>query len=173
LRWVLHDWDRLEIEGQWAKRRGISLLLYCLVRKLKLLRKIKYLNENAERIEAEKISYMETLIKLNRICGVDPVFGIRDVINKKYGDEIYKLKLRYEIDVRRHIHIGKNNDPNRIRMWIPPLYGQTRESWHFDTKFARGEKVFLGPDEMPIFHIDRPYHLALYIDYLFEMIEVE
>lgn len=164
---VLHDWDRLEIKGGWARRRGISLLLYCLVRKFNFLRKIKYLHENAERIEAEKIAYMETLIKLNKISGVDPIFGIRDIVRAKYGAEIDRLILDHDIDVRRHIHIGENSDPNRIRVWVPPLYGQTRVSWHFDTKFARGEKVVLGPEELPIFHVDRPFHLALYIDYLF------
>jgi len=168
---ILHDWDRLEIEGGYALRRGISLLLYCLSRKFSVLKRINYIRLNSEKIETEKISYMETLIKLNTLCGVQQIYGIRDIIKMKYGEAINALTLKYAIDVRRHIHIGENSDPKRIRMWIPSLYGQTRNSWHFDTKYAKGELVKLGPNERAIFHIDRPHFLALYIDYLFEMIE--
>ena len=165
---VLHDWDRLEIEGRWARSRGISLLLYCLSRKFNFLNRVKYVRENAAKIEGEKLAYMATLIKLNKICGVRQIFGIRDIVKNKYREEINALNLKYGLDIRRHIHIGENSDPSRIRIWVPPLYGQTRESWHFDTKFARDETVVLGFNELPIFHLDRPYHLSLYIDYLFE-----
>ena len=165
---VLHDWDRLELSGRWALRRGVSLLLYALARKFNFLNRIKYFRKNIKAIEAEKLAYMKTLIKLNTICGVRQIYGIRDIIKEEYGDEINALNLKYGLDIRRHIHIGENSDPNRIRMWIPPLYGQTRESWHFDTKFARGEKVVLKPEERPIFHVDHPYYLASYIDYLFK-----
>ena len=167
---VLHDWDRLEMDRGWARRRGISLLLYYLSRKFSFLNRIKYVRGNAAKIKGEKLAYMATLIKLNKMCGVHQIFGIRDLIRKEYDEEINALALKYGVDIRRHIHIGENSDPNRIRMWIPPLYFQTRESWHFDTKFARGEKVVLKPDELPIFHLDHPYHLDLYIDYLFKEI---
>lgn len=170
---VLHDWDRTIIEGGWAKRRSFSLFLYCLVRKFNILRHIKYFRENAEKIEAEQLAYMETLIKLNRICQVDMIFGIRDVVHEKYAWELDKLILAYDLDVRRHIHKGENDDPNRVRSWIPPLPKQTKNSWHFDTKFAKGERVKLKKDERPIFHIDRPFHLALYIDFLYEVIDTE
>lgn len=126
------------------------------------------MRDNAAKIEGEKLAYMLTLIKLNTLCGVHQIYGIRRLIRNKYSEEINALASKYGVDVRRHIHIGENSDSNRIRMWIPPLYFQTRESWHFDTKFARGEKIVLKPNEMPIFHVDRPFHLALYIDYLFE-----
>ncbi|MBA7491581.1 hypothetical protein ES702_02129 [subsurface metagenome] len=165
---VLHDWDRLEVSGRWARSRGISLLLYALGRKFNFLKRIKFIRENTKAVETEKLAYMETVIKLNTICGVQQIYGIRDLIREKYDKEINALTSKYGIDVRRHIHIGKNSDPKRIRIWIPSLYGQTRESWHFDTKYARGEKVVLGFNERPIFHLDYPYRLALYIDYIFE-----
>ena len=127
------------------------------------------MRENAAKIEREKLAYMLTLIKLNKLCGVDQIFGIRDIIGDKYGEEINALYLAYDdLDVRQHIHIGEAPDPNRIRLWWPPLLCQSPESWHFDTKYSKGEKVVLGYNERPIFHVDRPYHLALYIDYLFE-----
>lgn len=166
---VLHDWDRLEVSGAWARSRGISLLLYALGRKFSFLNRIKYMRENTAKIEGEKLAYMETLIKLNSICGVQPVYGIRDLIREEYDEEINALTSNYGVDVRRHIHIGKNSDPDRVRLWWPPLLCQTPETWHFDTKYARGEKVVLGFNERPIFHVDHPFHLALYIDYIFEM----
>ncbi len=168
---VLHDWDRLELEGGWAKRRSISLFLYCLVRKFNFLKYIKYFRENAEQIEAEQLAYMETLIKLNRLCKVNMIFGIRDEVHDTHAEGIDKLTLKHKLDVRRHIHIGENDDPYRVRSWIPPLPEQTINSWHFDTKYAVGKKEKLKKNERPIFHVDRPFHLALYIDYLYEVIE--
>jgi len=38
----------------------------------------------------------------------------------------------------------------------------------FDDK---GEEPHLAPDELPVFHVDRPYHLPHYISYLFEVKE--
>ena len=128
------------------------------------------MRENAAKIEREKLAYMLTLIKLNKLCGVNQIFGIRDIVKNRYDDEINLLASKYGVDVRRHIHIGENSDPNRVRIWWPPLLCQTPKSWHFDTKYARGEKVVLGYNERPIFHVDRPFHFALYIDYLFEEI---
>ena len=165
---VLHDWDRLEVSGAWARSRGISLLLYALGRKFSFLNRIKYMRENTAKIEGEKLAYMRTLIKLNKLCGADMIFGIRDIVKNRYGEEINALRFYYGLDVRRHIHIGENDDPYRIRSWIPPLPKQTNNSWHFDTKFEWGKKVSLKPGELAIFHVDRPFHLALYIDYLFE-----
>ena len=165
---VLHDWDRLEVSGRWARNRGLSLLLYALGRKFTFLNRIKYMRENSAKIEGEKLAYMRTLIKLNKLCGIDQIFGIRDIVKNRYAEEINALRFYYSLDVRRHIHIGENDDPYRIRSWIPPLPKQTYNSWHFDTKFARGKKVALKSGELAIFHVDYPFHLALYIDYLFE-----
>ena len=128
------------------------------------------MRENAAKIEGEKLAYMRTLIKLNKLCGVDQIFGIRDIVDDRHKQEINALSFYYAIDVRRHIHIGENSDPDRIRTWWPPLLCQTPKTWHFDTKYSKGEKVVLGYNERPIFHVDRPFHLALYIDYLFEEI---
>lgn len=163
---VLHDWDSLWISGRWALKRGISLFCYVLSKKLPLLLKIKYFHENTEKIQAEQLIYMETLIKLNKLSGVSPIFGIRDVIREKYGEEIDELALKYGVDIRRHIHIGELSDPNRTRLWEPPL-NQSKETWHFDTKWAKGEKVILKPNECAVFHIDYPHYLSFYIDYLF------
>lgn len=164
---VLHDWDRIWIDGGWALKRSVSLFCYLLSKKIPVLRRIKYFRENTERVQDEQLAYMETLIKLSQLAGVSPIFGIRDVIREKYGDEIDGLASKYGVDVRRHIHVGELPDPDRIRLWEPPL-AQSRESWSFDTKYARGEKVILKPGELPIFHVDRPYHLAHYIDFLHE-----
>lgn len=167
---VLHDWDRLEVYGTWAVDRGLSLLLYGLARKFKALNKIRFIRENTLRIQGEKLAYMETLIKLNQICGVDQVFGIRDIVRAEYEKEIEDLISKYDLDVRRHIHIGEEPEPNRKRVWDPPLKDQTMQSWRFDADYEAGNNAKLGPNERPIFHVDRPFHLALYIKYLFEIL---
>ena len=164
---VLHDWDRLWIDGGWARGRGISLLCYYLSRKFKFLSWIKYFRENAELLEAEKLAYMVTLIKLNKLSGVTTIFGIRDIIRTRHGKGIDELAIKYELDIRRHIHIGEPPDPDRERLWDPPL-PQPRTIWHFDTRWIKGDNLVLGPGELPVWHVDFPYNLNHYIDYLYE-----
>ena len=166
---VLHDWDRLVIEGGWVKRRFMSLFLYGLCRKFKFLRKIKYLKKNAEKVEAEQLSYMVTLIKLNRLCGVTPIFGIRDEIRERHDKEINALAEKYGLDVRRHIHEGNEPEPDRKRLWVPPLT-QSMDTWNFDTEWIKGNRIPLKANELPIFHVDRPHYLKHYIAYLYEIL---
>ena len=169
---VLHDWDRVKRSGSWALRRGISLVAYSIARRLPFLNGCHAIMMNTLKIDKEQIEYMETLIKLDMIAGVIPIFGIRDEVRARHGERIDELKEIYGVDIRRHIHIGKNKDPNRKRLWEPPLNNQTPTSWHFDVHYMRGEKDELQPGELPIFHIDRPNLISFYIDYLFgEMIK--
>lgn len=167
---VLHDWDRLWVDGGWARKRGLSLLFYYLSRKFPVLLKIKHFRENSEVIESEQMNYMETLVKLDKLSGVTPIFGIRDIIRIKYGNGIDELAIKYDLDVRRHIHRGEPPDPARERLWDPPL-SQTRATWHFDTKWIRGDNLVLKPGELPVWHVDMPHNLAHYIDYLYKECE--
>lgn len=165
---VLHDWDQVGRSKSWTLRRGISLIVYSLSIRIPFLNIFHAVLKNKLEIEKEKIEYMETLIKLDKIAGIIPVFGIRDIVRDRYGDRIDELQKRYNVDIRRHIHIGANSDPNRERAWEPRLESQTPNSWHFDLEYMRGIKPDLQLGEMPIFHIDRPNLLWVYIDYLFE-----
>jgi len=164
---VLHDWDHTFLPRSWALRRGISLVVYSLSIRIPFLNIFHAVLKNKLKIEKEKLEYMETLIKLDRIAGITPVFGIRDSVRERYGDRINKLQTRYNVDIRRHIHIGENSDPERERIWDPPLT-QSRETWSFDRLFLQGKKVILKPGELPIFHVDQPRLIHVYIDYLFE-----
>jgi len=169
---VLHDWDEVPTRVDWARRRGLSLLLYSLANKFPFLKNISVIANNTRSIESEKLRYMETLIRIGQLAGVVPVFGIRDCVTLRYGKEIDVLRRMYDVDVRRHIHIGDPPDPARTRHWEPPL-NQTRNSWGFDTAFIKGNKVELAPGELPTFHVDYPYQLHHYVDYLFEELERE
>lgn len=164
---VLHDWDEIPPRVDWARRRGISLLLYSLANKFPMLKRIKRVAENTRKIEDEKLAYMETLIRLDHIAGITPIFGIRSNVMKRYGREIGTLKEVYGIDVRAHLHIRERPDPDRKRIWIPPLC-QSQSSWSFDYNFVRGIRVKLADGELPIFHVDHPEYLAGYVDYIFE-----
>lgn len=164
---VLHDWDHTFLPRSWALRRGISLVVYSMTLRFPILNRFPAIRRNTLKIENEKIDYMETLIRLDRIAGITPVFGIRDSVRERYGDRINKLQTRYNVDIRRHIHIGENSDPKRERMWEPPLT-QSRETWAFDSLFLQGKKVILKPGELPVFHIDQPRLIKVYIDYLFD-----
>ena len=143
---------------------------YILARKIPLLNRISVFRENNKRLEDEKLEYMETLIKLDKLAGVISVFGIRDIIRERYGKGIDELAAKYDVDVRRHIHIGTAPDPDRQRVWDPPLI-QSFDTWHFDRKWVKGIKTVLKPGELANFHIERPNELKNYIDYLYEMIK--
>lgn len=166
---ILHDWDRTLIEGRWARNRSFSLFLYCLSRKFPFINRIKYFDDNARKVEAAQLAYMETLIQLAKISGVTPIFGIRDVIRERYGKEIDALAIKYDVEIRRHIHIGEIPDPDRKRLWEPPLT-QSKDTWGFGVKYARGERVVLKEGELAIWHVDRPQFLPIYISYLYEEI---
>lgn len=169
---VLHDWDEIPPRVDWARRRGISLLLYSLANKFPILKKIKRVADNTRKMEDEKLGYMETLIRLDHIAGIVPVFGIREKVTARYGKEINVLKRIYDVDVRKHLHIGEPPDPDRVRLWDPPL-NQTRRSWGFDSDFILGKRVKLAPGELPTFHVDYPYHLAHYVDFIYEELSRE
>lgn len=169
---VLHDWDEVRPRVDWARRRGGQLLLYSLANKFPVLKKIKSVADNTRSLEDEKMAYMKTLIRLDKIAGVIPIFGIRDEVDARYGEEIDAVRRTYGVDVRRHIHVGEPPDPNRTRRWEPPL-NQTQDSWHFDTDFIRGKRVELAPGELPTFHVDYPYHLAHYVDFIYEELNRE
>lgn len=170
---ILHDWDRTWIEGGWAIKRSISLFCYMLSRKFPILNRVKYFRINFEGVCVEQLAYMETLIKLDKLCGVTSIFGIRDVIRESYGKKIDELTLLYGVDVRRHIHIGEPPDPNRVRIWEPYLY-QPMENWSFDNRWIgarkKGKKITVNSNMLAGFHVDYPQHLSYYIDYLFEVL---
>jgi len=165
---VLHDWDRPYISRGWARLRGTSLLLYALSQKAPILYKIPFFRKNCRKVEEGQIGFMETLVKLDYIAGIKPIFGIRDEVRERYSERITLLEKTFNLDVRRHIHIGVEPDPTRQRLWDPPL-NQPMHTWDFDTRWINGEKVELNPGELPIWHIDNPHHLAHYIDYLYEV----
>lgn len=165
---VLHDWDAIGRSKSWTIRRGISLVVYSIAQRLPFLNGYHAVMMNTLKIDKEKIQYMETLIKLDMIAGVKPIFGIRDKIRERHGERIDELQEIYGVEVRRHIHIGDNKDPERKRLWEPPLEKQTPNSWHYELEYMRGEEKELQLGELPIFHIDRPNLISVYIDYIFE-----
>ena len=164
---VLHDWDEISIRVDWSRHRGISLLLYCLANKFPFLKGYLFIMKNTLKIEKEKMQYMETLIKLDKIAGITPIFGIRDEVRERHSERINELEKIYNVDIRRHIHIGEPPDPNRKRLWEPPLK-QTSKSMHFDSDFKNGKLTDLDPGELPVFHVDCPYDLKHYVDFIYE-----
>ena len=165
---VLHDWDRPYISRGWARLRGTSLLLYALSQKVPIFYRIPFFRQNRRKVEEAQIEFMETLIKLDHILGIEPIFGIRDGVRERYPERIAKLEKDHDLDIRRHTHIGVEPDPHRKRLWDPPL-NQPRHTWDFDTKWINGEKVELNPGELPIWHVDNPHHLTHYINFLYEV----
>jgi hypothetical protein len=98
------------------------------------------------------------------LIGVTPIFGIRDTVLAKYPD------LKTYPNLRVHTHIGKAPDPNRVRIWNPPL-NQPSYTWHYDRDYMMGKTVLLkSRDTYPVWHVDTPQDLPHYIDFLYAVI---
>lgn len=162
---VLHDWDSVTISGRKALRCGISLVVYALSKWAPWLNHVGRIKRNNKELEEERLKYMETLIKLDELIGIEPIFGITDEVMERYSDEILQMKDDYGLDVRRHIHIGRPPDPNRLRLWEPPL-SQSMKSWNFETDYIEGRGE-LEPGDLPLFHVDFPENVRFYIAYIY------
>jgi len=158
---VLHDYDDPHLNWRWAMFLGIKLVVYSFS---KLLGFKLGFNED---IHDWLYEHALTLAKLDRLCGVESVFGIQDAVEKRYPDLKNSL-VSHGADVRRHIHMGDNyKDPDRKRLWEPPLK-QSERTWHYDDDYIAGDTPELAPGELPIWHVDRPYWLPKYIEFLYE-----
>ena len=153
------DWDDPNIRGSWAIKKGVKLILYGI---LVLFRKT---NWAPKEIMRETDDYAETMLKINDLLGIETVIGVRDSVKLAKIKTVEKM-IEKGYDVRRHTHIGEPPDPNRQRLWDPPLH-QTPHTWHYDIDYVAGNRVELLPGELPVWHIDRPHYLKHYIDFLY------
>ena len=166
---VLHDWDSVTLSGRKALTRGVSLIVYAITKVIPILNRSKWVDRNNRKHEALRLAHLETLIKLDELVGITPIFGIRDPVIIEYLDELVQIRLKYGVDMRHHYHRGSPPDPDRIRGWDPPL-SQSRRSWNFERDYIEGRGT-LETGDLPIFHVDNPENLRHYIDYLYEVIK--
>jgi len=162
---VLHDWDDPYLHPWHALRRALYLILYAASTQIPILNRIP----RVAMIREETREHADTLAKLDALVGIEPIFGIRDTVSQAYPDIINELTMKYRADVRRHIHIGCNSDPARVRTWEPidGLEAVTARLWHFDRDYANGNPVELNPDEVAVWHVDYPRFLKHYINWLY------
>jgi hypothetical protein len=156
---VLFDWDDPDLEPLYALKRGVKLIVYAFCKFLGL--RPKYVEE----VYLETEEYAKAISKLNRMLGVETVFGIKDNVAEAKPSSLRYLRASGN-DVRRHIHIGKYGSDRR-RLWEPPLT-QSMDTWHFDQDYHKGVKVELKRGELPIWHVDRPYWFISYVNFLDE-----
>lgn len=169
---VLHDMDLPREAPYLAFKRGLKLILYsffmCLGIRFSFIDSIyEEFRENADLI-----------IKLDRLVGIEPVIGIKTEVQHIYPNIMTELRKQC-MDVREHIHVGdkKNrpfgwgqfSDPNRTRLWVPPL-DQSKETWSYDTRYVAGEKMLLKEGQLPIWHIHRSDWVKHYINFLYSVL---
>jgi hypothetical protein len=160
---VLHDWDDPYLNWKWAAFLGLRYLIFAFLSFFGI--RPKFLGK----IKDELRNYAETLAKLDTLCGIEPIFGIRDVVQKEYTDIFESLSNYDKADIRTHKHIGEDyKDPERERKWYPPL-SQPKHTWHYDKDYVSGETPLLNKGELPVWHVDRSYLLENYIDFLYRV----
>ncbi len=160
---ILHDWDDPYLNWKWAALIGFKYLIYAFFSLFGVRPRF------TKDVKNELRNYAETLVKIDILCNVSPIFGIRDVVKKEYP-EIHDILSSYDnVEVRKHVHIIENyKDPNRKRIWDPPLK-QSKNTWHYDKQYVNNKKVLLNKDEIPVWHVDRSYFLKEYIDFLYNV----
>lgn len=159
---VLHDYDRSKYSWRWMLYYSVKLFIYA-VFTLFRLRPPRICSD----ITHIRYRYALTLAKLDRLCGIEPVFGVRDCVVEDYPGLVPRLHS-LDADVHRHIHIGGNDDPNRRRLWNPPI-PNTEKTWHYGLDYKRGTLPLLDKGELPIWHCDWPHRWMDYIDYLYDV----
>lgn len=153
---VLHDYDNVKPFRSYAFRRGLRMVAYAISDKLGL---------GLFPMDDELESYMETLIKLDKLVGVEPIVGIRDkVLEAK--PHLFQRSQSLGADTRRHFHVGADNDPKRVRGWDPPLT-LSRAVHMYDREWVKGTAGKIGKGDVPIWHVDYPHLLPNYIDFLY------
>ncbi len=156
---VLIDWDNPNVGGSWAIRRGLNLIAYGILKGLRI-------SKLPKEIEKETDDYALMILKINDMVGVETIVGIRDPVRSAKGTTVDAM-VNAGYDVRRHIHIGDRADPDRRRVWEPPLR-QSPLTWHYDSDYVAGKPVKIPPGELPIWHFDKPYWMKYYIDFLYK-----
>ena len=162
---VLHDWDRSGVYGRRALlQKMVSSFCILVASYVPVLLRLKFFHEPYEAYRAEKRRHLDTLLKLDTLTGVTPIFGIRDVVISEYPE------LANYPHLRIHRHIGEPPDQNRVRTWEPPL-NQPPYSWHYDTDYVNGKKVLLkNHDIFPVWHVDHVHYLSDYIGFLYKVL---
>lgn len=121
--------------------------------------------------EKECRAYLDTLIQLDRLAGVEPIIGIKSTVYDVFPDIEKKLRDRYgELDIRIHVHVIEDfKNENRSRHWIPALNVDKR-LWRYDSEFVQKDNlILLKKGEIPNFHVDHPDYLSKYIEWLYRI----
>lgn len=166
---VLHDMDVARVPPFIAFKRGVKLILYSVFMCLGI--RFRFIDDIYEEFRESA----DVIIKLDMLVGVDSVMGIKTEVKKIYPDIMEELR-EYGVDVREHIHIGDKkhrpfgwrqfSDPNRKRLWVPPL-DQPKGTWGYDKDYIAGKLVMLKKGQLPIWHVGRPGWLKDYINFLY------
>jgi hypothetical protein len=161
---VLHDWDTPYYSGKSCIILGIKYLIFGICKKIGV--KPRFLSS----LYMEKVRKAELIAMLDKLVGVQSIFGLRDCVETEFPEIKEILEKRYSAEVRKHIHIGENYRPDRKRIWIPPL-NQPENTWHYDSDYVNGNKIILKEDELPIWHVGAdPTFIDNYIQFLYDII---
>jgi len=152
---VLHDFDSSFLSGRYALKRGLKLVVFALSKWMPFLRPF------VKDVYEESYRYCLTLAKLDKLVGVESVFGLRKEVEDRFP-ELRSSLQEMGFKVHGHSHLSKTDV-----IWDPPLDVASRY-WFFDQKYATGEMQPTEETEWAVFHADYPHLLEHYIKFLCE-----
>ena len=156
---VVHDWDFPLYKRKTCLRRGFWLILYALFGWSKWFRR-----RMPRWLLFEKYNQALALAMLDRILGVNAIFGITREVEECFPDIRGRLK-DMGFEVRQHYHV-KQKTLGRGR-WVPPLDVKP-ENMIYDRLYAlRGKRELPKKGEAVVWHVDHlNYNLLYYLEFV-------
>ena len=156
---VIHDWDFPLYQRKTCLRRAFWLILYAFLGWSRWFR-----SKMPRWLLYEKYSQALALAKLDRLFGVDAIFGITEEVRETFPD-IWKRLEDMGFEVRHHYHV-KQKTLGRGR-WTPPLEVKPKNMIYDRLYALKGQRDLPERGDAVVWHIDHlNYNLPYYLEFL-------
>nr|MDO8134654.1 hypothetical protein [Candidatus Njordarchaeum guaymaensis] len=111
----------------------------------------------------EKYAFALALAKIDKLHGVNAVFGLTEEVRQVFP-ELQQLLKGMGFEVRHHYHIAKKTLGKGA--WDPPLEMKP-ENMIYDRLYSLANREQMPKSgEAVVWHVDHPYNLSKYLEFL-------
>jgi len=155
---IIHDWDFPLMKKKSCFKTAMWLLGFTIFGKFKWFRK-----KMPQSLLEEKVSCMRMYMLLDKMFGVKSIWGVTQEVLEVFPFVLNELQSAgYE--VRFHYH-DKTVTSGKGR-WVPPMQVSPK-NMVYDRKYTlHGKRELPNKDEAVVWHIDHPYNLPWYVEFL-------
>lgn len=152
---IIHDWDFAINRPQTSIKTAFWLLAEVLFGRFKWFQaKIPAYVRNI------KYSHALALAEIDKLFGVQAIWGITDQVGKRYPNFMEYLE-RNDLPIHFHFHNPKSTQGKGV--WLPSLQ-VTKENMIFDRRYCtKGDKTLPANGSNIVWHVDHPNNLSQYL----------